>query len=55
VRSHLDLPIGGEVELSGDAGMVALDGERRLLADDARVRAIDGPRVLDLEEALRAF
>jgi hypothetical protein len=42
------------VELSGEAGMVALDGERRLLADKARVRVVEGPRVLDLEQALRA-
>jgi hypothetical protein len=55
VRSHVDLPVGGEVELSRDAGVVALDGERRLLADDARVGVVEGPRVLDLEEALRAI
>jgi hypothetical protein len=54
IQSHQDLPIGGEVELSQEAGMVALDGERRLLAEHARVQVVDGPRVLDLEQALRA-
>jgi hypothetical protein len=55
VKGHRDLRLGGEVELSGEAGMVALDGERRLLADKARVRVVEGPRVLDLEQALRAI
>jgi hypothetical protein len=55
VRSHVDLAIGSEVALAGDGGTVALDGERRILAGEGLVRVVDGPRVLDLESALRAF
>jgi hypothetical protein len=35
--------------------MVALDGERRLPSRDGLVRVVDGPLVIDLEEALRVF
>jgi hypothetical protein len=55
VRSHADLPLGAELALTDHSGMVALDGERRLLADRAVVRVVEGPRVLDLEEALRVL
>jgi hypothetical protein len=55
VRSHVDLAIGTEVALGGDGGTMALDGERRILAGKGLVRVVDGPRVLDLESALRAF
>lgn len=55
VSGHVDLPIGAEVSLGEEAGMVALDGERRLPARSGVVRVVEGPRVLDLESALRVL
>jgi hypothetical protein len=55
VEGHEDLPAGAEVSLAEGAGMVALDGERRLPSRDGLVRVVDGPLVIDLEEALRVF
>lgn len=52
VLDHVDLPIGATRLLDVEAGLVALDGERRLPAIDAVARVIDGPRVLDLAAAL---
>jgi hypothetical protein len=52
VASFNDLPGGSEVRLTENAGLVALDGERRLPAAGGTVRVIAGPRVLDLEVAL---
>ena len=46
-----DLPHGSEAPLLESAGLVALDGERRLPAAGGLVRVIAGPRVLDLEMA----
>lgn len=51
VLDHEDLPIGAELKLNGEGGMLAVDGERRLSARGGVVRVIDGPRVLDLEAA----
>lgn len=53
VEGHEDLPIGAQLSLDGDGGMVALDGERRLPARGGVVRVIQGPQVLDPEAALR--
>ncbi|MEA1903744.1 MAG: NAD(+)/NADH kinase [Actinomycetota bacterium] len=55
VDSHVDLPVGAELPLGNEAGMVALDGERRLPAKAGLVRVVEGPRVLDLETALRVL
>ena len=49
VEEHEDLPIGAELRLVDEGGMVAVDGERRLPSSGGVVRVIDGPRVLDLE------
>jgi hypothetical protein len=51
VLDHADLPIGAVRRLDVDAGLVALDGERRLPALGGTVQVIDGPQVLDLEAA----
>lgn len=51
VHDHEDLPVGSELELNGTTGMVAVDGERRLLSRGGVVRVVDGPRVLDLDMA----
>lgn len=51
VHDHDDLPVGSELTLARHAGMVAVDGERRLPARGAVIRVIDGPRVLDIEAA----
>ncbi len=55
VAGHDDLPIGAEVRLGEGAGMVALDGERRLPARDGVVRVVEGPLLLDLEKAFRVL
>lgn len=52
VGDFYDLPLGSEVRLTEQVGLVALDGERRLPASGGKVRVIAGPRVLDLEVAL---
>lgn len=53
VAGFEDIPIGSEITLEAEAGMVALDGERRLPARDGTVRVIHGPQVIDLERAFR--
>ncbi len=55
VASYEDLPLGSEVFLEESAGMVALDGERRLPTRDATARVVVGPSVIDLEIALGAI
>ncbi len=55
VLDHVDLPIGTTRNLDVGAGLVALDGERRLPAVDAVARVIEGPRVLDLTAALASY
>lgn len=55
VASHVDLPMGAELSLSEEIGMVALDGERRLPSRAGLARVVEGPRVLDLESALRVL
>ncbi len=55
VAGHVDLPMGAELSLSEEKGRVALDGERRLPARAGLVRVVEGPRVLDLESALRVL
>lgn len=52
VESHRDIPIGTVVPVDPQAGLVALDGERRLPGAGAQVTVIDGPRVIDLDRAL---
>jgi hypothetical protein len=52
VTDHVDLPIGAVHSLDVEAGLIALDGERRLPAPGGTARVIDGPRVLDLALAL---
>lgn len=54
VADHEDLPLGSVRRLDDGAGLVALDGERRLPATDATVEVVAGPRILDLETAFRA-
>lgn len=51
VLAHEDLAPGTVVTLDEQAGLVALDGERRLPAVGGSVRVIQGPRVLDLDRA----
>ena len=53
VIDHEDLPIGADLVLDQQAGLVALDGERRLPARGGTVRVVQGPRILELERALR--
>jgi len=55
VLAHQDLAIGAEVPLGDEAGMVALDGERRLPSKGGLVRVVEGPLVIDLDKALRGF
>jgi hypothetical protein len=55
VEGHEDLPLGAEVSLVEGAGMIALDGERRLPSDHGVARVVEGPLVLDLEKAFRVF
>lgn len=55
VADHEDLPLGSVRRLDDGAGLVALDGERRLPAADATVEVVAGPRVLDLDAAFRAI
>lgn len=55
VADHEDLPLGTVRRLDDGAGLVALDGERRLPATDATVEVVAGPRILDLEAAFRAI
>ena len=52
VLAYEDLILGTAVSLDEDAGLVALDGERRLPALGGSVRVIQGPRILDLNSAL---
>jgi predicted polyphosphate/ATP-dependent NAD kinase len=51
VVDHADLPLGSTVELAVEAGLVALDGERKLPARGGRAGVIPGPRVIDLARA----
>lgn len=53
VEGYEDLPVGSEVRLEEEAGMVALDGERRLPTRGGIARVVDGPSVIDLEKAFR--
>ena len=55
VETHVDLPLGAELALDASAGLVALDGERRLPAENGVARVVEGPRVLDLEAAMKVF
>lgn len=55
VADHEDLPLGSVRELDDGAGLVALDGERRLPATDATVEVVAGPQILDLDAAFRAI
>ncbi len=51
VADHHDLPLGTQIKLDASAGLVALDGERRLPAADASARIVPGPKVIDLASA----
>jgi hypothetical protein len=55
VEDHEDLPVGAEVPLVEGAGMIALDGERRLSSGEGLIRVVEGPLVIDLEKAFRVF
>lgn len=55
VEDHEDLPIGSRQSLDAAAGLVALDGERRLPATDGVVEVVEGPRILDLSLAFRVL
>lgn len=55
VIDHHDIPIGSESGLDEEAGLVALDGERRLPARNGIVRVVDGPRILDIERAFSSL
>ena len=51
VSGHVDLPMGSEIAMHQEAGLVALDGERRLPVRGGTVRVVEGPRVLDVSHA----
>jgi predicted polyphosphate/ATP-dependent NAD kinase len=51
VSSHVDLPLGSEIVMHQEAGLIALDGERRLPVKGGTVRVVEGPRVLDVAHA----
>jgi hypothetical protein len=55
VLDREDLAIGAEVPLGDEAGMLALDGERRLPSKGGLVRVVEGPLMIDLDKALRGF
>lgn len=55
VADHEDLPLGAMRRLDDGAGLVALDGERRLPATEATVEVVVGPQILDLDAAFRAI
>lgn len=55
VAGHIDLPIGATIHLDEQAGLLALDGERRLPVRGGTVEVVAGPRVIDLELAFRDF
>jgi hypothetical protein len=55
VKNRMDLPLGAEIAIAQDTGLIAVDGERRLPASGGVVRVVEGPRVLDLERAFRVF
>lgn len=55
VADHEDLPLGSVRRLDDGAGLVALDGERRLPATNATVEVVAGPQILDLDAAFRAI
>lgn len=52
VAEHLDLEQGDHIDLDLAGRVVALDGERRVVTETARVRVVTGPRVLDPDRAL---
>ncbi len=54
VVEHSDHAIGSQVTLDVEGGIVALDGERRIMAADAIVSVVTGPRVLDPDRSLLA-
>lgn len=53
VSDYVDLPKGAEIPVPTEAGMIALDGERRLPAVRGIVRVAEGPHILDLERAFK--
>lgn len=53
VEDWVDLPMGAEILLDREGGLIALDGERRLPAGGGVARVVEGPRVIDLERALQ--
>jgi hypothetical protein len=55
VSGHIDLPIGATIHLDEQAGLLALDGERRLPVRGGTVEVVAGPRVIDLDLAFRDF
>lgn len=52
VQDHEDIPLGRRIQIDPAAGLVALDGERRLPAAGGRAQVVPGPRVIDLDCAL---
>ncbi len=55
ITSFQDIPVGAAVKLSPAAGLVALDGERRVPASECMIRVVTGPRILDLDRTFGTF
>lgn len=53
VADFEDLPLGSTVAFDATAGVLALDGERRLVSADPLVTVVEGPLILDTARALR--
>jgi hypothetical protein len=56
VAGHRVLALGEEVEVAGDTGTVALDGEReieRRRRDPVTVRLVPGPLTIDVDAVMR--
>jgi hypothetical protein len=57
VTGHRELALGEAVEVAGDAGTIALDGEReieRRHRDPATVRLVPGPLTIDVDAVMRS-
>lgn len=52
VAEHRDVPRGTRIDLAPATGVIALDGERRLVRPPAHVDVVDGPLLLSVAKAL---